>query len=348
MYVHGGAPYHHDACFKLKQACFTLGSWRESHNLVDCGIVMFSVSSRRGVSLAKTRWVRWKSSSPVDPYIFIPSNPSPRTLIWPGIFTVAFTGGCFGLVSIARYHEHQGHKHRMIESAPARARDAWKTVERTNPSLLLLGPLIATNLGVFGCWKAFPDSTTMLKYFLQVPGQGRVLPLILSSFSHLGIVHLIANMVGLYSFGTAVSNVFGPSQTAAIYFSGSVIANFVNESFAVLSKRPILPSVGASGGIFALLSIHTCLYPDSQMYLIFFPFFSFAAKHGLAALMLFDTVGLLRSWQVIGHAAHLGGATFGIALLHFEGAKYLIGLQNETYWWYHNLLQEGNAPKKGE
>ena len=110
--------------------------------------------------------------------LFIPSNPSPRSLIWPGIFTVAFTGGCFGLVSIARYHEHQGHKHRMIESAPARARDAWKTVERTNPSLLLLGPLIATNLGVYGCWKAFPDSTTMLKYFLQVPGHGRVLPLI--------------------------------------------------------------------------------------------------------------------------------------------------------------------------
>lgn len=131
---------------------------------------MFSLSTRRVANFAKTkaRSIRWKSSSPVavHPPLVIPSNPSPRSLIWPGIFTVAFTGGCFGLVSILTYHGRHGHQKQMIELAPAWARDGLRTVASTPPILLLLGPLVAANVGVYGCWKVFPHSTTMFKYFL--------------------------------------------------------------------------------------------------------------------------------------------------------------------------------------
>jgi len=311
----------------------------QSHFLVPS--IMFSVSSRRVFRSVNTSTIRWKSSS----VHVTPSRPGARSLLWPGVFTLGFAGGCFGLVSVSIYHKVQGHHQRLVESTPTWARDAWKQLDSTDPSLTLFGPLIAANVGIWGLWKVFPDSPILERYFLHTAGQGRALPMVLSTFSHMGGFHLMGNMVGLWSFGCAVSREIGLADTAAIYLSAGVAAQFLSASFAVLSKRPIFPAIGASGGVLTLASIWACLYPDAQIYFILFPFVTFAAKKALGGLLLCDFVGLVRGRQSIDHAAHLGGAGLGVAYVYLEGPKYILNFQKQTYWWYHNLF-DGDGKSK--
>lgn len=287
-----------------------------------------TASSRRVFGPVTTRSVRCKSSSAH----VVPGNPSPQSLLWPGVFTIGFAGGCFGMVSVSLYHERQGHQKHMVESAPSWARDLWERMHSTNSSLPLFGPLIAANVGVWTCWKAFPDLAIMKRYFLHTPGQGRALPMVLCTFSHMGVLHLLGNMVGLWTFGSAVSREIGLGHTAAVYLSSGVAAQFFSACFAVLSKRPIIPSIGASGGVLTLASIWACMYPESQIYLLLFPFVTFAAKKGLGGLVLCDFAGLVRGWQVIDHAAHLGGVGLGVGFVHLEGYKYVNAYCWQVYW----------------
>lgn len=305
--------------------------------------IMLSIGSRRALSSVTTKAIRWSASSArTVPLKAVPSsNPGPRTLLWPGVFTLGFAGGCFGLASVSIYHEEKGYHQRLVESVPTCARDLWKRMDDMHPALPTFGPIIAANIIVWSCWKVFsPTSATMQRYFWHTAGQGRALPMVLSNFSHIGGFHLFGNMVGLWSFGVAVAQVFGPAETLAIYFSAGVASQFMSSCVAVLSKRPIKPSVGASGGVFALLSIWGCMNPESQVYFLIFPFVTFSAKKGIAALLCFDFVGLVRGWQVIDHAAHIGGAGLGIAFIRLGGFQYVVDYQKGIMWWYHTLLQQ--------
>jgi hypothetical protein len=46
------------------------------------------------------------------------------------------------------------------------------------------------------------------------------------------------------------------------------------------------------------------------------PFHTLPAPLALAVIMCFDAAGLALGWKVLGHAAHLGGAAFGLAFFH--------------------------------
>lgn len=278
-------------------------------------------------------------------------NAGLRSLIWPALFTVGFIGSCFGLVSVSVYHDLKGDLQRLAGSAPCWARSAHKKLEGVGPAVPLLGPLIGINVGVWGWWKVLgPNSVFMRRYFMHTAGQGRALPMLLSTFSHIGVFHLVGNMIGLLSFGSAVAQVIGMRDTAAVYFSTGVAAQFVSACFAVLSKRPIVPSVGASGGVLGLASIWGYVCPESQLYLIFFPLVTFSAKNGLIGIACFDVVGLARGWRIIDHAAHLGGLGLGLAIIHdlYQGKRsHVMKYEVQTYWWYHNLLQrEGETTTK--
>lgn len=45
---------------------------------------------------------------------------------------------------------------------------------------------------------------------------------------------------------------------------------------------------------------------------MFLPMFKFAAEDALIGIMLFDILGLALGWKMFDHAAHLGGALFGM------------------------------------
>ncbi|KAN0088917.1 hypothetical protein V8E55_005974 [Tylopilus felleus] len=72
----------------------------------------------------------------------------------------------------------------------------------------------------------------------------------------------------------------------------------------------ILPSLGASGAIYAAVTLTALAFPDAQVQPIFVPI-SVSITTGVGALVLADIVGVLRGWKLFDHYAHLGGAAFG-------------------------------------
>jgi membrane associated rhomboid family serine protease len=79
--------------------------------------------------------------------------------------------------------------------------------------------------------------------------EGQPYRLVTSAFLHAGIIHLGLNMFVLYILGTLLEPVIGTARFVGI-FAVAVLSG----SFLVMIMDPQLPTVGASGGIFGLMS----------------------------------------------------------------------------------------------
>lgn len=73
-----------------------------------------------------------------------------------------------------------------------------------------------------------------------------------------------------------------------------------------------MPSLGASGAIYAVFFLGAMSYPEAQVGIIFLPFLTMPIKFAAGLMMLLDVVGIWRAWKGFNHVAHLGGALFGI------------------------------------
>ncbi|TXC78678.1 rhomboid family intramembrane serine protease [Luteibaculum oceani] len=78
------------------------------------------------------------------------------------------------------------------------------------------------------------------------------------------------------------------------------------------------PTVGASGAVFGLLLGFGMLFPNSELYLLFFPF-PIKAKYfviGYGLIELFSGV-MNKPGDNVAHFAHLGGMIFGFILIKY-------------------------------
>ena len=82
---------------------------------------------------------------------------------------------------------------------------------------------------------------------------GQYYQLLTSLFIHGNIVHLFGNMLFLFIFGLRAEEVFSLPEYLAIFFLGGLIGNL----FSLLLLPLNLPSVGASGAIFAIFGAIT-------------------------------------------------------------------------------------------
>jgi rhomboid-like protein len=63
----------------------------------------------------------------------------------------------------------------------------------------------------------------------------------------------------------------------------------------------------------AMLMFACVRNPDAQLQIIFLPIFSFSASSAVYGIVAFETIGLLFFRKsIFDHAAHLGGALFGM------------------------------------
>jgi rhomboid-like protein len=61
----------------------------------------------------------------------------------------------------------------------------------------------------------------------------------------------------------------------------------------------ILPSLGASGAIYASVTLTALAFPDAVVSLIFPPTHPIPIQWGVGALVLLDVVGALRGWRCV-------------------------------------------------
>lgn len=276
------------------------------------------------------------------------------------LFTVAFTTGSFAGVTIWEYETVRS---RAMNALRARLNMNWfkdkiktskQDVEvwrkdmsswwnKLSPGERIFAPILGLNVLVFGLWRIPQLQPMMVKYFASNPAAKAVCwPMFLSTFSHYSLLHLAANMYVLHSFSHAAVATLGREQFLGLYLSAGVIASFASHIFKTIVAQPGL-SLGASGAIMAILGYVCTQYPDTQLSVVFLPMYTFSAGAAIKVIMGIDLAGVLLGWRIFDHAAHLGGALFGIFWAYY-GSQRVWPLREHFVGYWHELR---GPPKKG-
>lgn len=284
----------------------------------------------------------------------VSSNVGFKSLIKPFIFTVSFSGCCFVAASIWQYENMRSRAHQLFKKSQffSSFSPAYKRLEIRNhintwwnsqtEGQKIASALIGMNLFVFLLWRLPPFYPLMRKYFCASPAMNATcLPMILSTFSHYSFFHLAANMYVLYSFSSSAVAFFGKEQFVAFYASSAVVSSFVSYVHKVVSGR-FVTSLGASGALMAILSSICFQFPNAQLAIVFLPFFTFSASMAIKCVMAIDVVGLFAKWKLFDHAAHLGGAMFGVLYLYF-GREYVWNQRGYIFQWYHKIREKSDS-----
>ncbi|WP_234110524.1 rhomboid family intramembrane serine protease [Chryseobacterium sp. R2A-55] len=135
--------------------------------------------------------------------------------------------------------------------------------------------------------------------------------LISAGFLHADLMHLLFNMMTLYFFGPIVVQVFGEMGFLAVYFGSIFLGNLF--SLYLYKNQSWYSAIGASGGVSGILFASIAMIPDLGIYFFFIPIpipgFIFGFLY-----FAYSVYSMLnpRESDNIGHAAHLGGAFFGL------------------------------------
>ncbi|XP_026323650.1 presenilins-associated rhomboid-like protein, mitochondrial [Hyposmocoma kahamanoa] len=219
------------------------------------------------------------------------------------------------------------------KSEPGPVRKWWNSLKDSEK---VFYPILAANVLVFCAWRVRAFQPFMVKYFCSNPsGSAVCLPMILSAFSHYSALHLAANMYVLYSFMPAAVASMGKEQFVAMYLCAGVLSSFASFLYKVSFNQPGL-SLGASGAIMSVLSYVCLQFPDTKLSIIFLPMYTFAAGSAIKVIMSIDLAGVIFGWKFFDHAAHLGGALFGMAWCHW-GGTHIWGNRDKFLQYYHTL-----------
>lgn len=180
-------------------------------------------------------------------------------------------------------------------------------------------------------------------------------------FMHGGFSHILFNMFALWMFGSAIEHVWGPQKFLMYYLvtgigagilqvvfqhiqlmdinevlspeqvqiiktqGAEVMSQGMNYTDSLMAKYNAImnaPTVGASGAVFGLLLAFGMLFPDSKIYLMFFPI-GIKAKYFVMFYGLFELyMGIQNNpGDNVAHYAHLGGMLFGFLLIYYWRKK---------------------------
>lgn len=135
--------------------------------------------------------------------------------------------------------------------------------------------------------------------------------LVTSAFLHVGVAHLLLNMMSFLSFGPVVEKILGTDGLIVLYF-GSAIAGSL---MILLNNRrnPNYSAIGASGAVSGVIFAFCLFYPMAEISILFLPWGVPAILFALLYLAL--STHLMRTPdRVISHEGHLGGALGGLIL----------------------------------
>ncbi len=89
-----------------------------------------------------------------------------------------------------------------------------------------------------------------------------VVALLISTFTHAGIMHLVGNMWFFWIFGPRIEDVCGPWRFLAFYLVCALTAGIL---YSFVHSGDEFPVVGASGAISGMMGAYLILFPFSRM-----------------------------------------------------------------------------------
>jgi membrane associated rhomboid family serine protease len=191
--------------------------------------------------------------------------------------------------------------------------------EDAERSQQVLYGLIAVNVVVFAMWHSSPMIQVLMRDHFLVSFESvanlRVWTLITSAFSHHDPWHLLFNMLALYVFGRDVGLALGWKTLLNLYLVGGVVASAGHVLYSIATGDPS-PALGASGAVMAISVMYAALFPNRTLLLQFF--IPVPAAVAVGMYIVLDVFGMVGGGGGVAHAAHLGGAAYGLAWWWFR------------------------------
>jgi membrane associated rhomboid family serine protease len=153
------------------------------------------------------------------------------------------------------------------------------------------------------------------------------IPLVTAVFLHGGWFHLLSNMWILFIFGDNIEDRMGRVRYLGFYILGGIFANVLQ---AAVIPKSLVPAIGASGAIAAVLGGYFFLYPRARVVTLILVFIYPWVVEISAFIFLgfwfvmqlysgFQSLSMPGGASVGGVAwwAHVGGFVFGMLSVHF-------------------------------
>jgi membrane associated rhomboid family serine protease len=155
------------------------------------------------------------------------------------------------------------------------------------------------------------------------------------SFIHVGFWHWFGNMLGIWMFGATFEQSWGTRRFVELFFTGVIGAALTTIvlSFAHILITPDIPTVGASGGVFAILMAFGLVFGENEIMMIPFPFL-IKAKYFVLILIVVTVAFAISGGGGTAYLAHLGGLLFGFLYVKFAPARGMSGKFSLSEWYY--------------
>jgi membrane associated rhomboid family serine protease len=178
---------------------------------------------------------------------------------------------------------------------------------------------IVLNIAVY--WQQMQHPDMLVLQWGAVPDEilrgERLLNLLTSMFLHGSPMHLIGNMLFLWVFADNIEATIGSMRFLVFYLLGGLAAHFGHIYF---NPASLIPTIGASGAIAAVMGAYLIMFPTSRVKLwFFFLIFRVPAILFLGVWIIMQWINGRASLEVYtadagGTAwwAHIGGFAFGL------------------------------------
>jgi membrane associated rhomboid family serine protease len=179
-----------------------------------------------------------------------------------------------------------------------------------------LKTLIAANVVLFFVQRLVPSTTLELGLRPgMVVEQFKIWQLVTYMFLHVGLMHILFNMLALWMFGAELERIWGTRYFLKFYFvtgGGAAILTVIFSYFFSTGLQDAV-IVGASGAIYGLLLAYALYFPERPIYMYFV--FPIPAKYFVLIMGALAFYSSMAETGGVAHATHLGGLVVGYFFL---------------------------------
>ncbi|MDE1948054.1 MAG: rhomboid family intramembrane serine protease [Burkholderiales bacterium] len=136
------------------------------------------------------------------------------------------------------------------------------------------------------------------------------------AFLHGSLMHLFFNMLGLWMFGSELEQLWGQRRYLQFLLAGVLAAALTQLAFTWVTQS-MEATIGASGGLFALLLAYGMLFPNRMIMPLFPPIPMRARTFVFVFGGLELVLGYIDRGGGIAHFAHLGGMAGGYLMIRY-------------------------------
>lgn len=221
--------------------------------------------------------------------------------------------------------------------------------------------LVAINAGIYVLRLLLPPLhligiEAFIRSYLYLRAQdvvhGHIYQLLTYGFLHENFLHVFFNMLMLWMFGSMLEAVWGQRRFLEFFLFGIVGAGVGTVALAytlggIVHLFPATPTVGASGGIYAIFMAAAMLFGDQEVFMFPFPF-SIRLKYMVGILAFIAIAGALGDTGGTANVAHLSGLLFGYIYLKFVPSRGLLFSLSEQSYGISNSYQRWKRRRAGK